>query len=148
MAKVALLVATALAAASSQPSRPVERPERPWSVSTQAKRQAAQAYSLEAWEHHEAFQFSEAERAARKALEFNPHDLRARYVLGVALLVQRKQIEEAIGQLRQASAVFAEAHLELSRFYLERGRFREAMHELNCFTAKSGAGNTLQLRAK
>lgn len=84
--------------------------------------------------------YEEAERAARQAVELRKLDLRARFELGVSLAGQRRNSEEAMENLRLAAAEIPEAHLELSRLFLEQGDFEPAMRELQAFrkTGKLG----------
>jgi tetratricopeptide (TPR) repeat protein len=94
--------------------------------------------------------FAEAEQAARHAVDLRKLDLRARFELGVSLAGQRRNLEEATENLRMAAAEIPEAHLELSRLFLERGNFELAMRELQAFRKTGRLGETApgQLLAK
>lgn len=81
--------------------------------------------------------FQDAERAARNAIDLKKMDLKARYLLGVALASQKKNLDEAAENLSIAAEEFSEARLELSRMYIEKGDFDRAMKELQLFTQQS-----------
>ncbi|MCC6362835.1 MAG: hypothetical protein IT165_04885 [Bryobacterales bacterium] len=94
--------------------------------------------------------YGEAEQAARRAVELRKLDLRARFELGVALAGQRRNLREAMDNLRMAAAEIPEAHLELSRLFLEEGNFELAMRELQAFrkTGRLAGAGPGQLLAK
>jgi tetratricopeptide (TPR) repeat protein len=50
-----------------------------------------------------------AERAARQSIANDPNEERGRYLLGVSLIAQRKQVEEATQHLRRAQDHFPQA---------------------------------------
>lgn len=83
---------------------------------------------------HSQNRFADAERMARKALEFSRSDVRARYLLGVSLAAQHKRSEEALENLRTAAPEFPDALLEISRLLIEKGDFENAMQSLQAFT--------------
>ncbi|MCZ2148193.1 MAG: hypothetical protein LC126_10485 [Bryobacterales bacterium] len=92
--------------------------------------------------------FAEAERAARQAVELRKLDPQARFELGVALAGQRRNLEEAADNLRMVAAEIPEAHLELSRLFLEEGNFELAMRELQAFRKFGSPAGAGQLLAK
>lgn len=87
------------------------------------------AYTLNAQQR-----YKEAERIARRGVELKKMDLKVRYMLGMALAAQRKNLDEAADNLSMAADEFPEARLELSRMLVEKGDFDRAMHELQRFT--------------
>ncbi|MCS7025649.1 MAG: tetratricopeptide repeat protein [Bryobacteraceae bacterium] len=96
----------------------------------------------EAGRYYRQGHFEAAESASRKAIELQRLNRTARYLLGLSLTAQGKFTEEALENLRQASADHPDAHLEISRIYLETGRLAEAMTELEKYLKRG------QLRAK
>lgn len=92
--------------------------------------------------------YEEAERAARRAVDLRKLDMRARYLLGLSLSSQRKNLQEAEDNLAAATAEVAEARLELSRLLIEKGDFTQAMKELEQFTQQNKQMGGLQLLAK
>ncbi|MBL8175091.1 MAG: tetratricopeptide repeat protein [Bryobacterales bacterium] len=87
------------------------------------------AYTLNAQQR-----YKEAERIARRGVELKKMDLKIRYMLGMALSAQRKNLDEAADNLSMAAEEFPEARLELSRMLVEKGEFDRAMQELQRFT--------------
>ncbi len=81
--------------------------------------------------------YGEAERAARKAIELRRTSHRARYLLGVSLSMQNRNVEEALENLTMAAEKLAEAHLELSRIYVQQADFPRAIKELDQFRRKT-----------
>ena len=80
-------------------------------------------------------------------------DLKIRYMLGMALSSQRKNLDEAADNLSMAAEQFPEARLELSRMLVEKGDFDRAMQELQRFTQERKLGekagvSAVQLFAK
>jgi tetratricopeptide (TPR) repeat protein len=97
---------------------------------------------------HAANRVADSERAARKALELQKSDLRARFLLGASLAAQNRNIDEALDNLRASAPEFPDAHLEISRILMEKGEFDSAMESLQTFTKSSKAlggvpGNSL-----
>ena len=78
--------------------------------------------------------YKEAELIARRGVELKKMDMKIRYMLGMALAAQRKNLDEAADNLSVAADEFPEARLELSRMLVEKGDFDRAMHELQRFT--------------
>lgn len=87
------------------------------------------AYTLNAQQR-----YKEAERIARRGVELKKMDLKVRYMLGMSLAAQRKNLDEAADNLAMAAEEFPEARLELSRMLVEKGEFDRAMQELQRFT--------------
>jgi len=87
------------------------------------------AYTLNAQQR-----YKEAERLARRGVELKKMDLKVRYMLGMSLAAQRKNLDEAADNLSIAAEEFPEARLELSRMLVEKGDFDRAMQELQRFT--------------
>lgn len=79
----------------------------------------------------------EAERYARRAVQRDQVDPRARYLLGLTLLILRKNPEEALAHLGAAADEYPSARLERSRLLIDRGEFDEAMRELERFSRAS-----------
>ncbi len=84
--------------------------------------------------------YKESERVARRGLDLKKLDLKIRYLLGVSLASQRKNLEEAADNLTMAADEFPEARLELSRMFVEKGEFDRAMQELQRFTQERKLG--------
>ncbi len=78
--------------------------------------------------------YQEAEKVARSGLALRKMDLKMRYLLGMALASQRKNLDEAADNLSMAAEEYPEARLELSRMLVETGDFERAMRELQRFT--------------
>jgi tetratricopeptide (TPR) repeat protein len=91
--------------------------------------------------------YAEAERVARRAVDLRKLDSKARYLLGMALASQRKNLQEAEENLGAAATEVAEARLELSRLLMEKGELDRAMKELQIFTQQSKLAES-QLLAK
>jgi tetratricopeptide (TPR) repeat protein len=72
----------------------------------------------------------EAETEARQALELNPQSVCARYVLGRALIAQRRATSEAIEMLRQSENVFPNASLVLAQIHFSAGRTEQTIADL------------------
>jgi tetratricopeptide (TPR) repeat protein len=72
----------------------------------------------------------EAETEARQALELNPQSVCARYVLGRALIAQRRFSSEAMENLRQSENAFPNASLVLAQIHFSAGRTEETVTEL------------------
>ncbi len=78
--------------------------------------------------------YREAEQVARRGVALRKMDLKMRYLLGMALASQRKNLDEAADNLSMAAEEYPEARLELSRMLVEKGDFERAMRELQRFT--------------
>lgn len=87
---------------------------------------------------HALHRDADAERAARKAIDLQKSDIRARYLLGASLAAQNKNLDEALENLRTSSGEFPDAHLEISRILIQQGDFENAMQSLQTFTKLSG----------
>lgn len=81
--------------------------------------------------------YAGAERAAREAIDLRRTSRRARYLLGLSLSMRYRNLDEAAENLIVASEEFPEAHLELSRIYIQKADFQRAMQELDQFTRKT-----------
>jgi tetratricopeptide (TPR) repeat protein len=76
---------------------------------------------------------AEAERAARTSAELNPLNARARYMLGLALLQQNKDIPEALENLQRISQEFPYARVALAQAFTAQGRKDRAAGELQAY---------------
>ncbi|MBI3684253.1 MAG: tetratricopeptide repeat protein [Acidobacteria bacterium] len=126
----ALSALPALAGTGAEPARKGFSQTGPARLSNEAIR----ACTEEAILSYRDQRYQDAERAARRALDGDRDNLRARYVLGLALLSQNKYMTEAIDNLTRAAESYPEAHLELGRIYVERGDFPAAMKQLELFS--------------
>jgi Flp pilus assembly protein TadD len=72
-----------------------------------------------------------AERAARQALQGNPSEARARYLLGMSLFSQRKFEAETIRTLRESQDRFPRAQLALAMTEALTGETTLAKRTLN-----------------
>jgi Flp pilus assembly protein TadD len=78
-------------------------------------------------------QFTDAERAARRATDLNRTNAGNRVILGMALVLQERFADEAIGLLEHASEEYPQAHLFLARALASRGKKEMARTELRQF---------------
>jgi tetratricopeptide (TPR) repeat protein len=74
--------------------------------------------------------FEEGEAAARGALELDPVNMQARYLLGSILVSEKHGIPEAIDLLRKSRDAIPEARLVLARTYLAQHATDDAVQEL------------------
>ena len=88
----------------------------------------AAAYFLEG-------QYAEGENAARRALEIDPVNTRARYFLGRILAVEGHDLPGAIELLRRSEEQYPFAHLTLAYLYLKQSQADEAIGELRAYLA-------------
>jgi tetratricopeptide (TPR) repeat protein len=72
----------------------------------------------------------EAEAEARQALDLDPQAPAPRYVLGRALVAQRRVTPEAIEMLRQSENAFPNASLVLAQIYFTKGQTDQVLAEL------------------
>ena len=72
----------------------------------------------------------EGETEARLALEIDPQSVSARYVLGRALVAQRRATSEAMEMLRQSENAFPNASLVLAQIHFSAGRTEQTIAEL------------------
>jgi tetratricopeptide (TPR) repeat protein len=72
----------------------------------------------------------EAEAEARHALDLDPRIPVSRYVLGRALVGQRRVTPEAIEMLRQSENAFPNASLVLAQIYFAKGQTDQVLAEL------------------
>jgi hypothetical protein len=85
--------------------------------------------------------YSEAEAAARRALEIEGMIPEARYLLGAALAAERRDTAETTGLLRESSARYPGAHLILAELFLRRNSRNskdEAVAELRQYLKAPG----------
>jgi tetratricopeptide (TPR) repeat protein len=72
----------------------------------------------------------EAEAEARQAVDLDPQAPASSYVLGRALLAQRRVTPEAIEMLRQSENAFPNARLVLAQIYFTKGQTDQVLAEL------------------
>jgi tetratricopeptide (TPR) repeat protein len=72
----------------------------------------------------------EAEAEARQAVDLDPQAPASSYVLGRALLAQRRVTPEAIEMLRQSESAFPNARLVLAQIYFTKGQPDQVLAEL------------------
>jgi tetratricopeptide (TPR) repeat protein len=77
--------------------------------------------------------FEEAETAAQKALDSDPTNLRGRYMLGLALLHQNKDVDKAVNNLQRACAEFPAARIAVAQAFASLGQREQAKHELRSY---------------
>ena len=70
--------------------------------------------------------YASAEGSTRTALSIDPTDTKARYVLGMTLVAQRKYTEETVKLLRQVEGEFPLARMALAETLAMRGNIKEA----------------------
>jgi len=72
----------------------------------------------------------EAEAEARQAVDLEPNAPASSYMLGRALLAQRRLTPEAIEMLHQSEAAFPNARLVLAQIYFTKGQTDQVLAEL------------------
>jgi tetratricopeptide (TPR) repeat protein len=72
-----------------------------------------------------------AETAARQAVENDTTDLKARYILGLSLVLQRKFTDEAVALLRQVGNDFPNAQAALAEALARRSGFQKQERQPN-----------------
>jgi Tfp pilus assembly protein PilF len=77
--------------------------------------------------------FEEAETAARKAIRLGGVNATARYMLGLALLQQKKNTPEALDNLKRASDTVPRARLAIAEFLEKSGDVERARTELRAY---------------
>ena len=81
---------------------------------------------------------SEAEAAARRALEIDPTNPAARYLLGRALAAEDRDTQETVKLLRESGAEYPVAHLVLASFLLKHNSRDDAVAELRQYLKGPG----------
>jgi predicted Zn-dependent protease len=79
-----------------------------------------------------------AEVAARRALDLDPQNSTARYMLGCVLATEKRSPSAAIEMLRQTEAEFPDARLLLAQVLLRQGAATEAKTELRNYLKLPG----------
>jgi len=74
--------------------------------------------------------YPDAEIAARRAVDLDPQNSTARYMLGCVLATEKRSPSEAIEMLRQTEGEFPDARLLLAQVLLRQGAANEAKKEL------------------
>jgi Flp pilus assembly protein TadD len=87
-------------------------------------------------------QFMDAEQAARHQLEVERASTRPRFLLGLALIGQKKYTSEAEQNLRRAAVDFPEAHLHLARLFAAKGQIQPAKDQLTEYLASGDLTET------
>jgi tetratricopeptide (TPR) repeat protein len=75
----------------------------------------------------------EAEESARRALQLDPAMVRASYVMGMALLQQNKRQDEALAELKTASATLPHARLAIAEWQCRHNEFGPCETELKAY---------------
>ena len=75
--------------------------------------------------------YPDAEVAARRALDLDPHNSTAQYMLGCILATEKRNPSEAMELLRQTEVEFPDARLLLAQILLRQGALSEAEKELH-----------------
>jgi tetratricopeptide (TPR) repeat protein len=78
-------------------------------------------------------EFADGERAARRATDLNRSNAGNRLILGMALVLENKFTDEAIGLLENTRDEYPQAHLFLARALAGRGRNETARTEIRNF---------------
>lgn len=81
--------------------------------------------------------YSEAETAARRALDLSDADERARYLLGSSLAQQGKNLPEAIEHLTAAAPMMVEARFQLAHVLIDMGELERGMREMQLYSIES-----------
>jgi tetratricopeptide (TPR) repeat protein len=81
---------------------------------------------------------AEAETEASSALKLDPASYRAEYTMGMALLQQNRDTEQALTLLRRAAARIPQARLTIAQWHYARKDLKSCANELRQFL-KSGA---------
>jgi len=85
--------------------------------------------------YSQALRWDWAETEAREALRMDKNYAKAHYVLGHLLLLRGANLDEAVENLRMASAEVPKARLVLAGFYLQNARKEAAEKELRAYIA-------------
>ncbi|MGE5648085.1 MAG: tetratricopeptide repeat protein [Acidobacteriota bacterium] len=89
----------------------------------------------------------EAERSAREALKDDVTNVRARMMLGLTLLAQNKQRDEAIGYIRAAEQEFPNVRIAAAELFARQGYKKQAAEELKGYLASAPADKRAQIEA-
>ena len=74
--------------------------------------------------------YPEAENTARRALDLDPLNPTARYMLGTILVTEKHNPAEAVNLLRQTRNEFADSELLLATVFTRLGNLEQAKNEL------------------
>ncbi len=88
--------------------------------------------------------YPNAEKSARGAIEIDPNDMKARYILGLSLFAQRRFTPETIGYLKHVEEQFPNARLALAQIAAQTGKVDEARAELTAYISSPGAAQRSQ----
>ena len=101
---------------------------------------SAFAYSLIGAAKISLGQYSDAEAAARRALQIDSTNPRSKYVLGMSLAQQDKNATEALKYLHESTEAFPMAHMITAHVLARHGHMAEARAELERYLpAASGS---------
>ena len=81
----------------------------------------------------------DAEAAARRARDIDPHDATPRYMLGAILATENRNPVEAMEMLRQTKNEFPDARLLLAELFERHGDVKGAEKELRDYLAAPDA---------
>jgi tetratricopeptide (TPR) repeat protein len=82
--------------------------------------------------------YPDAEVAARRALELDPHNSTAQYMLGCILATEKRDASEAMELLHRTEAEFPDARLLVAQILVRQGSFEEAKKELHSYLRVPG----------
>jgi tetratricopeptide (TPR) repeat protein len=77
----------------------------------------------------------DAEMAARRAKDLDPRSMRARFIVAISLVEQKKGFDEALGLLRHVASDIPRAHLYAARLLAARGDIEQAREEASKYLA-------------
>jgi len=82
--------------------------------------------------------YPDAEAAARRALDLNPHNATSRYMLGCILAMEKRNPVEAMEMLRETKREFPDSRLLLAEILIRQGAVNEAENELRDYLTVPG----------